>query len=71
MISQVRQLLPAGWRATLLAVDGATAEHVVSQLRSLPSDASHHVLSVGENDALMSSGILHTPLILLRRQCEL
>lgn len=32
VISQVRQLLPKGWRASLLAVDGATTEDVPSQL---------------------------------------
>ena len=61
VISQVRQLLPAGWRASLLAVDGATTENVPSQLQRVPSDASHLVLSVGGNDALMNSSILHVP----------
>jgi hypothetical protein len=61
VISQVRQLLPTGWRGSLLAVDGATTEQVPSQLQSVPSDASHLVLSVGGNDALMNSGILHAP----------
>ena len=61
VISQVRQLLPTGWRGSLLAVDGATTEHVPSQLQHLPPDASHLVLSVGGNDALMSSNILYMP----------
>jgi len=61
VISQVRQLLPAGWRATLLAVDGSTTENILSQLKGLPGDASHLVLSVGGNDAIMSSGILLAP----------
>jgi len=61
VISQVRKLLPAGWRASLLALDGATAEHVPSQLQNLPPDASHLVLSVGGNDALMNSSILYKP----------
>jgi len=61
IVSQVRQLLPVNWRASLLAVDGSTTEDVPSQLQSLPPDASHLVLSVGGNDALMNSGILHTP----------
>jgi hypothetical protein len=58
VISQVRQLLPANWRATLLAVDGSTTENISSQLKGLPSDASHLALSVGGNDAIISSGIL-------------
>lgn len=59
VILQVRQLLPMGWRASLLAVDGATIEHVPSQLQHVPPDASHLVLSVGGNDALMNSSILY------------
>jgi GDSL-like lipase/acylhydrolase family protein len=58
VISQVRGLLPAGWQASLLAVDGATTEDVPSQLRRLPANASHLVLSAGGNDALLSSGLL-------------
>ena len=61
VISQVRQLLPVNCRASLLAVDGSTTEHVPSQLQHLPPDASHLVLSVGGNDALMNSSILHNP----------
>ena len=61
VISQVRQLLPPGWRATLLAVDGSTTENIPSQLNSLLGDASHLVLSVGGNDAIMNSGILLAP----------
>lgn len=57
VISQVRELLPAGWQASLLAVDGATTEDVSKQLGRLPSDATHLVLSVGGNDALMHAGL--------------
>jgi hypothetical protein len=61
VIAQVRQLLPAGGRATLLAVDGATTEDVPSQIAGVPPDASHLVLSVGGNDVLRSSGFLYAP----------
>jgi hypothetical protein len=61
VITQVRQLLPVGWQASLLAVDGSRAEHIPSQLHRIPTDASHLVLSVGGNDALMNSDILHMP----------
>ncbi len=61
VISQVRQLLPVGWRATLLAVDGATTGDVPSQVVRVPADASHLVLSVGGNDALRNSGFLYAP----------
>lgn len=61
VISQVRQLLPADCRASLLAVDGSTTENLPLQLQHVPPDASHLVLSVGGNDALMNSNILYTP----------
>ena len=61
VISQVRQLLPVNWRASLLAVVGSTTEDVPPQLQHLPPDSSHLVLSVGGNDALMNSSILHNP----------
>lgn len=52
VIDQVSALLPSGWRATLLAVDGAVVTHVAGQIARLPPDATHLVLSVGGNDAL-------------------
>jgi len=61
VISQVRQLLPSGWRASLLAVDGSTTKDVPAQLRCIPSDASPLVLSAGGNDALMNSNVLRMP----------
>jgi hypothetical protein len=61
VITQVRSLLPSGWKATLLAQDGATTASIPAQLSRLPTDASHLVLSVGGNDALMQSAILDMP----------
>jgi len=58
VVSQFRGLLPPGWDATLLAIDGATTDHVAGQLDLLPTDATHLVLSVGGNNALMHVGIL-------------
>lgn len=55
--SQVRELLPFGWRASLLAVDGSTTDDVPKQLTRLPADATHLALSVGGNDALMHAGL--------------
>lgn len=52
VITQLRGILPDGWRATLGAVDGATTHDMARQLRELPSDVTHLVLSVGGNDAL-------------------
>src|SRR5688500_2671931 len=45
-------MLPRGWEATLLAVDGAVIDDVFRQLGDIPADATHIVLSVGGNDAL-------------------
>ncbi len=61
VVSQVRELLPAGWEATLLAVDGSTTDHVAGQVGRLPKQATHLVLSVGGNNALMHMGILDAP----------
>jgi lysophospholipase L1-like esterase len=61
VVSQVRALLPSGWNATLLAVDGSTTDNVGGQVARLPRDATHLVLSVGGNDALMKMGILKSP----------
>ena len=52
VITQLREILPAEWRATLGAIDGATTYDFASQLRTLTSDVTHAVLSLGGNDAL-------------------
>jgi hypothetical protein len=59
VIDQLRQALPRGWLASLLAVDGHITEDVANQLKKLPADATHLVVSVGGNDALGESGILN------------
>jgi hypothetical protein len=61
VVSQLRDIVPPGWQATLLAVDGARTADVETQLRRLPPDASHLVLSVGGNDALAHSDLLEGP----------
>jgi lysophospholipase L1-like esterase len=58
VVSQLRGVLPAGWRATLQAVDGSVTASVARQLEWLPGDATHLVVSVGGNDALQASDIL-------------
>ena len=70
VVSQVRGLLPPGWEATLLAVDGATTDRVAGQLGRLPERATHLVLSVGGNDALGHMGILHAPASSMARAVE-
>ena len=55
---QLREVLPAGWTATLRAVDGAVTGSVKAQLARLPADATHLVLSIGGNDALGQMRVL-------------
>ena len=61
VVQQLRQRLPHGWKATLGALDGSTTRDVPGQLRLLPADATHLVLSVGGNDALGSIDFLDAP----------
>ncbi len=61
VITQVSERLPDGWRATLAAIDGSMAEDIAQQLDTVPADATHLLLSVGGNDALMQEHILDTP----------
>jgi lysophospholipase L1-like esterase len=61
VVKQLRAVLPSGWTASLLAVDGAVTRSVASQLPRIPRDATHLVLSVGGNDALGESHILGSP----------
>jgi lysophospholipase L1-like esterase len=58
VIDQLRQALPRGWLSTLLAVDGHITEDVANQLKDLPADATHIIVSAGGNDALGESSIL-------------
>ncbi|MFL6548140.1 MAG: SGNH/GDSL hydrolase family protein [Povalibacter sp.] len=61
VIDHLRRILPAGNKATLLAVDGAVTSDIPRQVRSTPDDATHLVVSMGGNDALGRSEILDTP----------
>ena len=61
VIAQVRKMLPSAWTASLLAVDGATTADVPRQLDRLPRDATHAVISIGGNDALLEASILDLP----------
>ncbi|HEX8190118.1 MAG TPA: SGNH/GDSL hydrolase family protein [Pyrinomonadaceae bacterium] len=58
VIQHLRSKLPAGWRATLLAVDGSTTRDVQGQLDKIPPDAGRVIVSAGGNDALGHVGIL-------------
>lgn len=58
VVQHLRSILPSGWQASLLAVDGSVIANLSSQLRRVPADASHLVVSVGGNDALRNSDML-------------
>ena len=58
VVRQLREVLPPGTRATLLAVDGAVTAGVQRQLERLPPDASLLVVSAGGNDALGEAHLL-------------
>ncbi len=58
VIAHLRRIIPADWRATLNAVDGAVVENVGAQLSRIPADATHLVVSVGGNNALMNADVL-------------
>jgi hypothetical protein len=61
VIDQVQKTVPAGWKASLLAVDGNTSVQVPDQLNRLPSDCTHLVLSAGGNDAIGCLDLMGTP----------
>jgi len=62
VVSQVRSLLPPGWAASLLAVDGSITVNIPEQVRRLPKGCTHLILSVGGNDALAEALNLRIPL---------
>ena len=56
--AQLHLLLPAPDCVTLLATDGHMTVDIGAQLKKLPAEATHLILSVGGNDALMHSDFL-------------
>src|SRR5262245_25836007 len=58
VVQQLRQVLPSGWQATLLAEDGALIVDVHRQLARLPQGTTHLVISAGGNDALAEASLL-------------
>lgn len=58
VVSQVRKLLPSGWSASLLAVDGSTTVNIPDQVDRLAKGTTHLVLSVGGNNALTEASRL-------------
>jgi lysophospholipase L1-like esterase len=58
VVTQLRGILPDGWTATLVAIDGSVTSDVKRQLETIPLDATHLVVSAGGNDALQHIGLL-------------
>src|SRR5215470_5035465 len=58
VIEHIRRQIPAGWKASLRAVDGSVVENVRKQTLDLPDDATHLVVSAGGNDAILNADIL-------------
>ena len=56
--AQLHLLLPTPDCVTLLATDGHMTVDIGTQLKKLPEGATHLILSVGGNDALMHSDFL-------------
>ena len=61
VVTHLRALLPTGARATLLAVDGAITRSLTEQVRGIPADSTHLVVSIGGNDALNHLDLLDAP----------
>ena len=57
-IDALSKRLPSGWEATLLARDGAVVNEIQWQFKEMPPTATHVVLSVGGNDAIMQVTVL-------------
>jgi GDSL-like Lipase/Acylhydrolase family len=58
VIKQVSEALPDGWTATLAARDGSMTSDIKGQLKTMPSDATHLVVSIGGNDALQEKALI-------------
>lgn len=58
VVTQLQELLPQGWTATLKAVDGSVVSDVHKQAERLPVKDAFLVVSAGGNDALGSASIL-------------
>ncbi|MDJ0703077.1 MAG: SGNH/GDSL hydrolase family protein [Leptolyngbyaceae cyanobacterium MO_188.B28] len=58
VIEQLGEKLGIDWRTLLLAIDGSVVQDVSEQLKQLPRDATHLVISVGGNDALREAASL-------------
>ncbi len=58
LIAHLRRQIPAGWKASIRAVDGSRVENVRKQSLDLPDNATHLVISAGGNDAILNADFL-------------
>lgn len=58
VVEHLREMLPRHWRASLKAIDGSVVENVRRQQAEVSEDATHLIVSVGGNDALMNTDVL-------------
>ena len=58
---QLAELLAPNGHVTMLAIDGSTTDDIPSQLAEAPSNATHFLLSVGGNDAMLQIDVLSRP----------
>lgn len=58
VVTHLREVIPADWQATLKAIDGSLIEDVSPQFSDLPDTATHLIVSVGGNNALMNTDVL-------------
>jgi len=56
--AQIREILASDDKVTLLAVDGSISSQLAEQLKSLPDDATHLIVSTGGNDILHNAALL-------------
>jgi hypothetical protein len=71
VVGHLRSALPASWQASLCAVDGSMAVDLKAQLARIPEAASHIVVSVGGNDALMNADLLDLPVVSTKEALDL
>ena len=71
VVTHLREILPPGTAATLLAVDGSTTADLEDQLARLPANGTRAVVSVGGNDALLNADILDLPVSSTREALHL
>ncbi|HEX2932772.1 MAG TPA: SGNH/GDSL hydrolase family protein [Candidatus Binatia bacterium] len=58
VLEQLRTQLSSDWQVTLLAVDGDVSADISRQLKDLPVDSTHLLISCGGNDALRHAYLL-------------